>query len=82
VWQKESGFFLLGLEASNVEPPVEKVSESVVTLHPFPPSHANSGMVGEAVKHRVALRAPAILESFGHAQSVAKFRGVRSGCDR
>ena len=39
VWQKESGFFLLGLEASNVEPPVEKVSESVVTLHPFPPSH-------------------------------------------
>ena len=37
VWQKESGFFLLGLEASNVEPPVEKVSESVVTLHPFPP---------------------------------------------
>ena len=38
-------------------------------------------MVGEAVKHRVALRAPAILESFGHAQSVAKFRGEQSRFD-
>ena len=38
-------------------------------------------MVGEAVKHRVALRAPGILESFGHAQSLAKFRGEQSRFD-